>query len=146
MEATLLSLGLALVITMGSFFFYRGFRNSQKVSWANIAIGISLLLLCYGWIIVATINDWGIVAFIQILFGSGAAVLSGLSLAVILDRWKKVVRLIVAIGVPPLFDSAVSFSAYIYGHNACAPTLACTPTAPPRGANTPLSQAFGYLP
>lgn len=100
MEAALLSFGLAFVIAIATFFIYRGLRNSHSVSWTDIAIGISLLLLCCGAIIVEVISDWGIVALVQTFFGSGAAVLSGLSLAVVLDRWRKLVGLIIAIGVP----------------------------------------------
>jgi hypothetical protein len=100
MEVALLSYGLTFVIVIVTFFIYRGLRNSQSVSWAKIAIGISLILLCCGVIIVEVINDWGFVAYIQILLGSGAAVLSGVSFVVVLDRWRKLGGLIIAIGIP----------------------------------------------
>jgi hypothetical protein len=96
----LLSLGLALVVVAISYFLYRGLRDPDKVSWTYIAVGTSFFLLSCGWIIVSTIYHWGIIALIQIVFGSGAAFLLGVSLAFTLKRWRKVVGLIVAIGIP----------------------------------------------
>ena len=100
MGTALISLGLAVAIIAISYFLYLGLSDSEQVSWINVTIGASLFLLCCGWVIMATIYDWGIVTFIQILFGSGAAVFSGVSLAFALKRWRKVTGLIVAIGIP----------------------------------------------
>ena len=98
----LFAFGLAIVIIAISYSLYLGLRDSEKVSWINIAIGASLLLLCCGWVIMATIYDdaLGIIAFIQILFGAGAAIFSGVLLAFALKQWRKVTGLIVAIGIP----------------------------------------------
>jgi hypothetical protein len=100
MGTALISFGLALAILAISYLLYLGLRDSEKVSWVNITMGASLFLLCCGWVITATIYDWGIIAFIQILFGSGAAVFSGVSLAFALKRWRKLAGLIVAAGIP----------------------------------------------
>lgn len=100
MGTALIILGSAFAIITISYFLYLGFRDSEKVSWINIIIAASLLLLCCGWIIMATVYGWEVVALIQILFGSGAAVFSGISLVFVLKRWKKVVGLVVAFGVP----------------------------------------------
>ena len=100
MAMILLALGPALAIITMAFFFYRGCHNSEKLCWHNIAVSAGLLLLCCGWIIVATIYDLGLIAFIQDLFGSIAAVSAGIWFVIILRGRKRAVGIIFAIGVP----------------------------------------------
>lgn len=100
MESTLVAFGVAFAVMIAAVLFYSGLKTSERVLWVNIAVGTGLLLLCFGWIVVATIIDWGIIAFVQALFASAAALLSGLSLVWLLSRWRKAVGILLAIGVP----------------------------------------------
>jgi hypothetical protein len=91
---------VAISIIVTAYFLYLGFRDSDKISSINVIIGAVLFTLCCGWVIAATVYDLGIIVFVQILYGSGAALLSGLALALVLKLWKKLIGLIVAIGIP----------------------------------------------
>jgi MFS family permease len=101
-ELSLLALGIAFVTAVISYFLYLGLRDSEKVSWVNMAIGAGLFLLCCGWVIAATIYNGalGLFVLIQILFGLIVAVFSGIFLAISLDGWRKAAGLVVAIGIP----------------------------------------------
>jgi len=100
MEFFFFGFGLAIVTSTAAFFFYAGLRDLRKTSWVKIAIGISLLLLVCGWLIALVVSDWGVVAFIEVLFASGAAVLAGILLAWLLAGWRKIVGLLIGVGIP----------------------------------------------
>jgi len=100
MESLFLGFGPAIITTIAAFFFYTGLRDSQKTSWIKIALGISLLWLVCGWLIALVISDWGVIAFTEVLFASGAAVLAGIWLIWSLARWRKLAGLLLGVGFP----------------------------------------------
>jgi hypothetical protein len=92
--------GPAVLIAASAFFFYAGLRDSRSIAWTRIAIGISMLLLACGWLIAVMISDISLIAFYEFLFASGASVLAGVSLVLLLVRWRKVIGLLMSIGFP----------------------------------------------
>jgi hypothetical protein len=106
MENVLLILIPVIVIVIIGVLLYRGFQDKNRKSWADICVAIILVLVCCLSVVIAIMNDWGVIVFIQIIFASGAAILSGIALVLFLDQWNKLVGILMATGIPlALFGS-----------------------------------------
>jgi hypothetical protein len=97
-----LAFPIAIVVCAACCFWY-GLRQAQQVLWKFLIAGFVFFALICGWFIFLTSSGGGALAFIEFLYASAAAIVSGIFLFMFLSGRRKIIAGIVSILFPLLF-------------------------------------------